>query len=311
MVDATGLGVHDHICWPYTDPSDFRARALEFLADGLRQGLKVCYVGPGAEARLWADLGSLPDRDHHGRRGALQVASLPDIYRSGGVVVPAEQMRAYAAATERALRQGFAGFRVVAETTSLVRTTEQVDAFAAYEHLVDRYMATHPFSALCACRSAELPRGPAEVACMHPLVRRGTVLFRLSGADRADAALGGEVDVTVHDLFAAALHRADLGGADARADARGAAGRTKGGRRSVVIDGEGLTHIDHRALVILSDHARRIGTTIVLRTSHPGPSRVIDVLGLDDITVEAAVTRHDPGTSGPDGAGVTTRMATS
>jgi hypothetical protein len=80
------------------------------------------------------------------------------------------------------------------------------------------------------------------------------------------------VDLTVHDLFQTSLNRTELSNC----------------RRPVVIDGRDLRYIDHRGLFILRDHARRLGTEVVLRTSNPGPSRLIDVLELEGIVMEAA-----------------------
>lgn len=57
LVDRTsGLGAHDHVCWRYTAPDELRARARDFLADGLAQGLQVWYVAPGTAAELTGDL---------------------------------------------------------------------------------------------------------------------------------------------------------------------------------------------------------------------------------------------------------------
>ena len=52
------------------------------------------------------------------------------------------------AATEQALADGFGGLAVSGDATEQVRTPVQRDAFARYEFL-DRYMASHPLSALC------------------------------------------------------------------------------------------------------------------------------------------------------------------
>jgi hypothetical protein len=61
-------------------------------------------------------------------RGALQVFSLDEMRRTGAGPDPRDQVRAYAAATEEALALGFAGLRVAAEVTPLVRAPEHVDA---------------------------------------------------------------------------------------------------------------------------------------------------------------------------------------
>jgi anti-anti-sigma regulatory factor len=273
VVDATRLGMHDHLCWWYTDDDDFRVRAVEFLATGLELGLRVVYVGPGGYDDLVDDLSDLRGADAEIRRGALQVVPLADYYRSGQVVIPHDQVRTYAAATEQALTDGFAGLRVAAQVTPLVRTPEQVAAFARYEHLVDRYMTAHPFSAMCGYHLAELtPVAAAELACMHPVATEGAVMFRLYGSDAADAALSGEVDRSVHEVFEAALRRIDTGPPG----------------EPVVIDARRLDFIDHHGLTMLRDRGRDAGAEVVLRNAGPGPVRLAELLALDGITVEAA-----------------------
>lgn len=273
VVETARLGVHDHICWSYADHRELRDRVVDFLLDGLGHGLRVCYVGPEPEDELLDHLRGLPGLEAHLARGALQVASLSWTSGPGRVMNPDEQVQAFAAATGEALAAGFSGLRVAAEMTERAITPEQVEALAAYEHLLDRFMTSHPFSAMCAYRSPHVPlRAAAEIACMHPLVRQGSVQFRLYATDEADAALAGEVDVTVHTLFQVSLGRMDLGNGCGR----------------VVIDGRELRYIDHRGLFILRDHARRLGTELVLRTANPGPARVIDVLELDGIVMEVA-----------------------
>lgn len=59
------------------------------------------------------------------------------------------------------------------------------DAFARYEHLLDRRMSTEPISALCAFDVAELGHSAvAELACLHPFTSDGASPFRLY-ADQA------------------------------------------------------------------------------------------------------------------------------
>ncbi|MGH3996936.1 MAG: MEDS domain-containing protein, partial [Pseudonocardiaceae bacterium] len=278
-----GLGAHDHVCWAYDGHGEFRSRAVEFLADGLAQGQRLCYVASGDEAALWDDLWG---DDHRGndlwglgrwdearRSGAIQVQSLEATYRRGAVIEPVGQMQAYAAATEEALAAGFNGLRVAADVTPLVRTPEQLDAFAHYEHVVDRYSTSWPFSVMCAYVRAELGEETiAQVACMHPNANQGATPFWLHTSTHAAAALGGELDLASRCLFPLALDRAEL--------------RPTGGE--LVIDAQGLSFIDHRSLLALAEHARRRAATAVLRTSLPTVARIIKILDLKDVQVEVS-----------------------
>ncbi len=156
VTDARGLGAHDHLCWAYDDLEEFRVAAGQFLAEGLQLGQRVCYVGDDTTDQLAADLRDAPGMDQALSEGAAQVAAVADTYPHGTVIEPEDQVAAYADATERAVTAGFAGLRVAADVTALVRSPAQLDAFARYEHLIDDYMTEQPFSAMCAYNRTEL-----------------------------------------------------------------------------------------------------------------------------------------------------------
>ncbi|SES16540.1 MEDS: MEthanogen/methylotroph, DcmR Sensory domain [Lentzea xinjiangensis] len=268
-----GFGPHDHVCWRYRDEHDFHDRAREFLAEGLALGYRVCYVGTGDPDVLVEDLGGIDGIHEALATGAAQVASLDTTYSVGAVVEPATQVRTYAEATDAALAAGFAGLRVAADCTSLVRSPEQLDAFCRYEHRIDRYMLARPFSAMCAYAADEVDdHAFAQLACMHPSTNASIPGFRLHAADDRATAFAGEVDQLSEDLFTLALHRADLRPHDGR----------------LVFDATGLTFLDHRNLLRLSRHAADRGASVVLRTSWPGVSILADLLELTNVRVERA-----------------------
>ncbi|ADB34392.1 hypothetical protein Kfla_5379 [Kribbella flavida DSM 17836] len=273
LVDhVRGLGAHDHVCWQYDAPADFQERVREFLVDGLASGYRVWYTAPGDVSELTEELRGIDGMDWALRSGAARVASLDTTYPVGSVIRPEDQVETYAAATDQALADGFAGLRVAAEATRLVLSAEQLDAFARYEYLIDRYMADRPFSALCAYDRNQLAdTAIAQLACLHPNTN-AVVDFRLHAAPGGAPALTGELDVLSDDLFALALERAQL---EAASD-------------QVVLDGTGLTFVDHAGLVRLSRHAADRGVDVVLRTSWPGASRLVELLHLPRVRVEAA-----------------------
>lgn len=113
-----------------------------FLLEGVQAGLRVGYVGRvgpvvTAPAAEWAR--------REGRSDAVFSLDLAGTYLPDGVVSPQRQVKVFRHATELALADGFAGLRVAADATDLVRTPEQLDAFVRYEHVIDRYMADQPF----------------------------------------------------------------------------------------------------------------------------------------------------------------------
>lgn len=242
----------------------------EFLADGIALGQRVRYVATGRVEQHMEMLRGLA-RLGGGRRDAVQAVSLEAMYRTGAVVEPAAQVRAYAAATDEAVADGFTGLRVAADATPLAREPEQLEAFTRYEHLVDRYMTRRPFAAMCAYDSAELgATAVTQLACMHPVATVDSTPFRLHATADADAALSGELDMASRTVFPVALERIGAGTHDGE----------------LVVDASGLTFIDQHSLLALDGFARRRGVTVVLRDGWPGAVRLIEILEIRHVRVE-------------------------
>ena len=263
---------HNHLCWVFDDHADFRAAAVEFLADGLARGRRVRYIAAGDEETLHAELAPLERVEVARRPGAVEVLPVSGTYAGTERFVDARtQVGLYAADTRTALADGFTGLRVAADVTELVRTPAQLDAFARYEHQVDRYITLAPFSALCGYRRSELGDDTvAQLACLHPGGSAEQAPFRMHATPDADLALSGELDLTTVDLFAAAVDRAGL-------DDRGS---------EVVVDATGLDFADHRNLLVLERMADRHGRSVVLRTARHWPERLVAALGLTRVRVE-------------------------
>ena len=271
---GVGEDRHVHLCRVVEDRSAFRSAAVAFLADGLARGLRVRYVAEGDADALWADLAPLMRLPQARRPGAVEVSTVRHAYESVAAVVDVDaQVRSWAADTAAALADGFAGYRAAADCTSLVRTPEQLDAFARYEHRVDRLMTTVPFSGLCGFRRDALDDDTiAQLACLHPAGGGAHAPFRLHATPSADAALSGELDVSTVDLFATALDRVGLH--DAPAD--------------VVIDASDLDFVDHRNLFLLEQLGQRHDRSVVLRTDRRLLHRLVAVLGMTRVRVERA-----------------------
>ncbi|GHH38946.1 MEDS domain-containing protein [Lentzea cavernae] len=270
--NTRGLGAHDHVCWRFEEAHEFRAHAREFLSDGLARGHQVRYIAPGDVTALAGDLRGIDRIDEALDTGAAQIVSLDDQYAVEAAIDPAAQVRSYAEATRTALAAGYTGLRVAADCTPLVRTAEQLDAFARYEHLVDHYMTTSPFSAMCGYAASAVDEETfAQVACMHPNTNSPLPGFRLY-ADHGGTALGGETDFVTGELFSKALDRA--------------APRPRDGQ--LVLEAGGLEFLDHNSLLRLAGYAADRDAVLVLRTSWPGAARLVDLLDLVDVRVEAA-----------------------
>ncbi|MEV4315602.1 MEDS domain-containing protein [Actinocrispum sp. NPDC049592] len=270
---ARGLGLHDHVCWAYDDREEFRRHASEFVRDGLAERQLVWYVARGEPDMLATDLRDVAGLDEALRTGAARLVSLDAAHPVGEVVAPVAQIEAYAAATEQAIAAGYTGLRVVADCTSLVQTPRQVEAFARYEYMVDRLMATQPFSAMCAYQHSLVGNAVlTQVACLHPASNGPTPDFRLFASAQAAVMLHGELDWFSADAFAEALRQADP---------QPAAGQ-------LVVDASGLRFLDHNCLLTLAEHAARHNATLVLRTAWPGAARMVRLLDLPHIRVEEA-----------------------
>ncbi|WP_189153239.1 MEDS domain-containing protein [Lentzea pudingi] len=268
-----GLGAHDHACWRYEEAREFHAHVREFLSDGLARGYRVWYTASGDVTALAGDLRGIDGIDEALASGAAQVSSLDTQYPVGAPIDPAAQVRAYAEATQEALAAGFTGLRVAADCTPLVGTPEQLDAFARYEHLVDHYMTSSPLSGMCGYASDAVDEQAfGQVACMHPNTNSPSPGFRLYAAGDDGTALGGETDLVPGELFSLALVRAGL--------------RPRDGR--IVLEAGGLEFLDHNSLLRLAGHAADRDALLVLRTSWPGAARLVDLLDLTNVRVEAA-----------------------
>ncbi|WP_165945811.1 MEDS domain-containing protein [Micromonospora sp. KC606] len=259
-----------HACWAYDDPAVFETRAQEFLLAGLAVGDRVRYVTPEpvpVVVERWRGVSRLRDALC---TGAAEVCSVDDVYGSGPLDSDA-QLASYTTMIEAALADGHAGWRIAADGTPLVLDPVRREAFARYEHMVDRFLRTRPMSAVCGYDRTRLDeRTIEELACLHPTSDPGISLFHLY-AGAGGLVLDGELDTSNHDVFATAVRRADHDPGD------------------LVLHAEGLRFIDYRSLLHLHRHAASRHGEVVLRTSLAPASRLVTLLGLSRVRVE--VTR--------------------
>lgn len=251
---------HEHVCLGYDDPTAFVSAARPFLAEGLRAGERVCFIGP-AEARFALE--------------GMEFIPAELAFPTGVVIDPAALVADCAARTEAALAEGHTGYRVAADATRLVGSPEQVAAFIRFEHLIDQYIAGHPYVAMCAYdRSVVDADTVAQVACLHPRSNGDPPMFRLYACapGRCSAAVDGELDLSSHDLLPQLLERAEV---------PAVAGRLE-------FDASGLVFVDHNAVLAFAEHARRRGLVAVLRNAPSGTARLIELMGVESIRLENA-----------------------
>jgi len=255
--------------------AEYRRGLAGFFAESLQDGLRVAYVGSDDAEAARADLADLSDRDRLLAAGALHVLSARDVYGAGGPVDPARVVTCLAAATEQALADGFRGLAMSGDATELVRTPAKRDAFARYEFLVDRYMASHPLSALCGYGRELGNDTVTEFALLHAPDPLNAAPYRVFACPDGAIGLAGEFDPVGVAALARVLPRL----------------HTPGGG-TLVIDMAGVEYVDHRLLLTLDAYARGNGIAVSLRSAPPFAARLMELLPV------FAPQRAEPGAPG-------------
>lgn len=178
---------HDHIGWVFSGPAEFAALARPFLAEGAALGEKLMYVAEDPDPAAVAGVGD---------PGALQVASVSEIYGASGIVDARGQRATFATALAEALLAGFTGIRVAADNTLLVTDQARLAAWMAWEIAADRFMSENQVTGLCAFDRDQVDVDRLRhLATLHPLSLAASPVpqFRLF-ADAQDLCVEGEVD---------------------------------------------------------------------------------------------------------------------
>jgi hypothetical protein len=262
-----------HGCVAYGEESELWAVTAGFLSEGLSLGQQVGYFGWGDGDALRCGLSGLAGADELVERGAARAASLEEYFRRDEPPEPGRLVEFWSAATDAALQAGFAGVRVVADTTPWADLDPaRRTVFLRGEQLVDRYRLEQPFTLLCACDASTLAGDAlAETACIHPFAEGVLTPFHLHAGEAADLALHGEIDGFAVPLLERVLDSVPL------VDPAG----------GLVIDAAGLVFIEHRSLLALERHAERLGlAAVVLRTTCRTAGELAELLDLRRVRVE-------------------------
>lgn len=171
----------DHICALYTGDAELNDIVADFLAEGLRNGERCWYVAPSddrsplrtALARRDVDLAS------EIRRGALLVIPPADAYADGDRFEPEQTMATFSDAIERALGDGYAGFRAAAEMSWVLQVPDGAQQLFTYEALLRSLFSTSRAIGLCLYQRDLMPVDVIGGALTtHPLVRTASVYRR-------------------------------------------------------------------------------------------------------------------------------------
>lgn len=268
-------GEFGHIGCQYRDYGEFLQRAAEFISVGVNLGQRIVYVGDDAPGTLRSGLAAA---GLGSTASTVDVKTVPEhfLFQPGGDVVDAAGMaERYAAAAVGAVADGYSGLRVVIDVTPVARTPAQQEAQAALEFLGDRRISTLPIAAMCGFDVTELGDAAAGLLCLHPTADDGAVPFQLyTEPSRHNAvALAGDLDAAGEELFTTTLGRIlpllSTG--------------------TVHIDARELEFVAPRQLCLLDRYCARLDRTVVLRSERDIIRRMVGLLGLSNVRIEAAV----------------------
>ena len=150
-----------------------------FLDGGLSRGERLLCVGERVIDTLRAGSDNRLDVDALVAAGTLQLMTLADAYAATGDFSAERQFVFYDAATRRAVAEGYAGLRVVAELSALAEDPARRGELVRWEHLADKYIEQGPgMTALCAYSRALPDSALADVTSAHPAAHAPSALAR-------------------------------------------------------------------------------------------------------------------------------------
>jgi MEDS: MEthanogen/methylotroph, DcmR Sensory domain len=274
---AAGLVQFAHLAWAYHDNDELAARAVEYAEDGVAAAQYVELVGLASTEGLRGPLRRLTSSRTVRRALESGQAGLRDTagyYQLAGEVVDAElSVARRVAASADARAKGLKGTRIIVDCTASARTSQQRDAFARYEHLLDQQVIRQPMAALCAYNARALGRrAVAELACFQPYASPHATPFLLYAEHDAAFGLAGTLSDGSVPLFLTALRRL---------------GQPTGSE--LVIEARSAAYIGQQALIALSTHAQELNVTALLRMNRPHASRI--ELPYPALTIAGALSR--------------------
>jgi anti-anti-sigma factor len=146
---ADELAPGDHASWMYDERSDLRATCTDFLAEGIRQGERLMYVGSGTLDLLLDDLAGLPDRHRLIDAGQLSVHTAREMY-GFGAVEPHDQVEKMLQHSRDAAAEGYTGLRILGDVSDFAVEPALMQAVLEYEAAIDVAPATTLTTAICA-----------------------------------------------------------------------------------------------------------------------------------------------------------------
>lgn len=262
-VSGSGGRVPGHTWLSYDGRDGFPDAGRSYLSGGAADNARLIYASGRPVEQMQQDVG-LFDPD-----GALRASGTLTLlpYDEQADLRAEDYVDYFAAETERALQGGHTGLRVLAELSGLAEGPQR-GKLIRYEHLADRYMASHPMSSLCVVDRARVSqRAVAELEAVHPQVASDSrsVGFRLLPEDDG-LRLTGVVDAWDAEPLTEVLEA------------------IAGSSTTLRLHVDELDFIGARGLAALARHRRRLadrGVEVLVVGTSPVVDRACAVLDLD------------------------------
>jgi predicted DNA binding protein len=177
MIPTDRNARHDHSTRIYESESELVAAVVAFLGQGLESNMQCLYVksGDGQPRAIDALAEADVDVDAATDAGDLSVRSAEAAYVEDGAVDVDAMIDRWEAMIDRAVREGYEGLCVAAETAWLQEHDVDLDEWQEYERRVNRVFRERPGVSLCLYdRSRFSPELLSEMLRAHPKVADGS-----------------------------------------------------------------------------------------------------------------------------------------
>ena len=271
----------DHACLTFASDVQRREAVTRFVARGLAGREKVYYFAD-------ADLAAVPQFLHASGvaagdaidRGQLVVLSAEGAYLPDGSFRPGAMMELLGGLIDAAVGEGYAGFRLAAEMTWMLRSGLDAAAIASYERTASAVFSSRPACAMC---HYDRRRFPVEVVAAaeaaHPYVATADPVYAdglltlTPVYDPAGLQVAGDIDLSNTGAWQSALAGlVALAAAADRAD-------------EVRLDLAGLGFIDVQGVRALARTAAGMaaGHRLIVDSAPPELLRMLQLSGWDRI----------------------------
>lgn len=198
------VGPGDHVCLSFTSGAEQREVVTTFVRNGLARREKVYYfadIDPAAIPGFLEAGGTAASEAVD--NGQLAVVAAGEAYLPGGSFDPEAVILQFHRLIDAALGEGYAGFRVTAEMTWMLRHGLSAEAVASYEKAATTVFKARSAAALCQYDQRRFPGellAAAQAAHLHTAVADPLYADALVTVTRVYDPVGlrvaGDIDMT-------------------------------------------------------------------------------------------------------------------